>query len=152
MRPGSRRASLSSATSTSGSAVSTRREGWTTAPPQHGHTDEALFRLNRAYLNSLTEEFVRIVMVAHRQTFDQGVAHARQNGQQFGVAVAGLDDSFQIEYRPDGLCWQFLVTPEHYYLFELSHMDRWMLYRLEGPRGGRSPTTAVRCPTCRCRT
>lgn len=94
--------------------------------------DEVFFRIHRAHINSLTEEFVRIVMAAHRPSFDQGVAHARQIQRSFGVPVEGLGDSFQIEYRPDGLCWQFLVTPEHDYLFELSHMDRWALYRFDG--------------------
>ncbi|GLY50578.1 hypothetical protein [Lentzea sp. NBRC 102530] len=95
-------------------------------------TDEALIRLNRAYINSLTEEFVRIVMVAHRPSFDQGVAHARHVQRPVSVPIPELDNSFEIQYRPDGLIWQFLVTPEHDHLFELSHMDRWFLYRLEG--------------------
>jgi len=89
-------------------------------------------RLNLDYIRSLTDEFVRIVMVAHRPAFDQGVARARQIEGRFSVPIDALEGSFEIEYHPDGLIWQFLVTPEHGYLFELSHMNRWRLYRLDG--------------------
>jgi hypothetical protein len=92
--------------------------------------DELSVRIARASINEMTKEFVPLVMAAHRAAFDQGVVRARQGGSGFSASVAPLGDDFCISYRPDGLCWQMLVGPEQNYLFELTHMDRWIIYRL----------------------
>jgi hypothetical protein len=92
--------------------------------------NELSLRLLRAGINSLTEEFVPLVMSAHRPGFEPRIADAWRRGSGFSESISALGDDFCIEFRPDGLSWQFLVGPtEPGYLFELTHQNRWMIYR-----------------------
>jgi hypothetical protein len=92
-------------------------------------TDRELsFRLSRAGVNIITEEFVTLAMAAHGPSLDNGMRRARQVGAAYSEGIAALGNDFCVEFQPDGLKWQFLVATQEY-LFELSHVNRWAIYR-----------------------